>query len=119
MNLQEYKNGVGRTLAVLPTKEDDINHMLRGVITEIGELTDIYKKHDAYGAPFDEVHVSEEIGDLMWYIMGLCIIYDFDLEDILQRNIDKLRERYPEKFSREYATSRDLTKERKALGGKS
>lgn len=115
MNIKEYRGGVSRTLAVLKTHDDDINHMLRGMITEIGELTDIYKKHDAYGTPLDKVNISEEIGDIMWYIMGFCIINNFSLSQILDRNIEKLKERYPEKFTQTDAVNRNLWKERKVL----
>ena len=60
-------------------------------------------------------NIKEEIGDLMWYIMNLCTFNNFDLEEILQTNIDKLRIRFPEKFTEENALNRNLEQERKTL----
>ena len=87
-------------------------HMVLGMLTETGEIADVYKKNLAYKKPVDLVNVKEEIGDLMWYISELCNYYNWDLEDILQTNIDKLRARFPEKFTTDNAINRDLITER-------
>lgn len=38
--------------------------------------------------------IKENLGDTMWYIAMICNFYDWDLEDILKENIDKLKKRY-------------------------
>ena len=68
-----------------------------------------------YNDKFDRVNLSEEIGDIMWYIALLCTANNLSLENIMQQNIDKLKLRYPEKFTEEHANIRDLKKERKFL----
>jgi hypothetical protein len=40
------------------------------------------------------------------------------MEELLQTNIDKLKARYPEKFTENDALNRDLNKERNILEGK-
>ena len=96
----------------------DEMHMVMGISTEAGELLDAYKKHFAYGKQLDVVNVGEELADIMWYISNLCRMLNLDLEDVLQKNIDKLKARYPEKFDEKNALNRDLTKERAILEGK-
>jgi NTP pyrophosphatase (non-canonical NTP hydrolase) len=89
--------------------------MLFGMTTEIGELTDQFKKHLAYGKSIDWINVKEEIGDLMWYVSEFCNQHQFDLEEILATNIEKLQTRFPEKFDSDYAINRNLTAERQIL----
>jgi len=119
MNIKEYCEKAELTRATLELTLDDNIHMLFGMLTELGEITDVFKKELAYGKEVDWVNVKEEVGDLMWYIAGFCNINDFDLEEILQTNIDKLRARYPEKFTTTHALNRDLEKERSILEGTS
>lgn len=119
MRINDYCEQVENTRAELRNNDVDNVHMLFGIITEVGELMDAFKKNMAYGKDIDWVNVEEEIGDLMWYIAGFCNINDMDLEEILQKNVDKLKARYPEKFSKEKAINRDLEKERRILEGTS
>jgi len=115
MDLKEYADYAKQTKAVLGDKLSNNLHMILGMVTETGELTDIFKKNMAYGKEIDWVNVQEEIGDLMWYVINFCTINGFDLEDILKQNVAKLIVRYPNKFSKEKAITRDLDRERKIL----
>ncbi len=115
MQLKEYAEKAKRTNAILADKLTANIHMLLGLQTEGGELSDIFKKNIAYGKPIDWINAQEEIGDMMWYISNFCTINGFDLEKILEQNIAKLEARYPEKFTEEKAENRDLTKEREIL----
>jgi NTP pyrophosphatase (non-canonical NTP hydrolase) len=78
---------------------------------------DAYKKHFAYGKELDTINVGEEIADIMWYISNLCRLLNIDLEEMQQRNIDKLKARFPEKFTQENALNRNLDIERQILSG--
>lgn len=115
MQIAEYVALSERTTAKLETNEMDNLHMVLGMVTEVGELADVFKKFMAYGKPIDWINTEEEIGDLMFYIAGFCRINGFDLEAILGNNIQKLRIRYPERFTQENAINRNLEKERKVL----
>lgn len=114
MDLKQYSQEAVLTCKNLSSKDHDL-HMILGIITEAGELADVYKKALAYGKEIDEVNVQEEIGDLMWYIANFCTMNGYDLEQILSANIAKLRVRYPERFSAESALNRDLDKESETL----
>jgi len=114
MKLNDYVEWTENTSAKLPIHLDEY-HMLMGMTTEVGELTDVFKKALAYNKEIDWVNVQEEIGDLLWYIAGFCRINSFNLEEIIERNVEKLEFRYPEKFTEYHAKNRDLPSERKIL----
>lgn len=90
-------------------------HCAIGVATESGELMDQFKRHIYYGKPLDVVNIKEELGDKMWYIMNLCRLLDLNLEEIMDININKLRVRFPDKFTNEAALNRNLDAERETL----
>lgn len=120
MKTEEYFKEAARTCPSLGTEVlggrnintiDNI-HMVLGMQTEVAELSDVFKKHLAYNKPIDWVNVEEEIADAMWYIANFCRINNINFEKILQNNIDKLRRRFPDKFSEEQAINRDVNAER-------
>jgi NTP pyrophosphatase (non-canonical NTP hydrolase) len=115
MDIKEYVEKAGRTDAPLSSPMEHDVHMIFGMLTEIGELADIFKKNLAYKKEIDWINVKEEVGDLMWYTANFCKANEFDLEKILETNIDKLIARYPEKFTEEKANNRDLDAEREVL----
>ncbi len=115
MDLKIYQKEASRTLPNLSTQKDDINHMLLGMLTEIGELADIFKKNQAYGKEIDWVNASEEVADIMWYLVNFCNITGINLEHALNLNIEKLKARFPDKFDSQKALHRDLDKEREIL----
>lgn len=115
MQILDYINQSERTSAKLENGQLDNFHYLSGMVTEVGELMDVFKKNIAYKKEIDWINVQEEIGDLMWYVANFCRVNNFNLENILQNNIDKLRARYPEKFTEENAINRNLERERNIL----
>lgn len=90
-------------------------HGMIGVCTEAGELQDQVKKHLIYGKRLDMTNVMEEIGDVLWYCALTLDAAGFTFEECMRTNIDKLRKRFPDKFTQEQALNRDLDAERKAL----
>ena len=90
-------------------------HACFGMQTETSEFTDAIKKALFYGKDLDVVNLKEELGDLMWYMAIAMDELGTDFETEANRVINKLKVRYPEKFSNEAATTRDLEAERKVL----
>lgn len=115
MKLRKYQKEAARTMATCKDSITDDLHMVLGMQTEVAEIADVYKKHIAYCREIDFVNVKEELGDIVWYIANMCNLHGWDLEDILETNIHKLKLRYPNKFTREKALNRDLKAERKIL----
>lgn len=115
-NLEEYVEWTGKTCAILDNNGiTDIVHMLFGMSTEIGELTDVFKRFIAYKKPVDGVNVVEELGDILYYLASFCRISNIPISEVINRNVAKLETRYPEKFTEEAANNRDLEKEREQL----
>jgi NTP pyrophosphatase (non-canonical NTP hydrolase) len=90
-------------------------HACMGLSTEVGELTDNLKKYIFYGSKLNSVNAVEELGDIMWYIALACRSLDTNFETICEKNINKLKIRYPEKFTEHAALNRDLVAENKLL----
>lgn len=77
-----------------------------GLSGEVGELTDMVKKFIFHGTSMDEAHFKKEIGDILWYIALICHTCNYDLDDIMEMNIEKLKSRYPEGFNEYLANHR-------------
>lgn len=93
----------------------DILHAIIGKATESGESLEALFDSTVVGKPLDFVNVAEEVGDGQWYDAVLCRVLGFTFEDIQRRNIEKLRARYPHKFTEYDATNRNLSAERLIL----
>jgi NTP pyrophosphatase (non-canonical NTP hydrolase) len=99
----------------LGNKEIDLLHAAIGLQTESAEFSDMLKKHIFYGKPIDKVNLREELGDQLWYIAMALRALDTTFEAVMERNIEKLKARYPDKFTEELAENRNLDKEREIL----
>lgn len=69
-----------------------------GLAGEVGELNDMIKKWVFHEKELDETHLKKELGDVMWYVAMMCQSMGWELDDVLQMNIDKLVARYPDGF---------------------
>ena len=85
---------------------DDLLHAALGLTGEAGEFADAVKKHAIYDQPLNLENAEEELGDLLWYVALGCHALGVSMKDIAQRNINKLRVRYPEKYDDELALIR-------------
>lgn len=83
--------------------------------TYIGELCNIVKRFIAYKKEVDEVEVKKFISRVYSAACTLCQNYNIDFELVLENNINKLKARFPEKFTEERALNRNLQKEYELL----
>lgn len=90
-------------------------HGLMGIVTEIGELLDAYKKYIFYGKAIDATNVAEEIGDISWYLSLMFNVRGLRQQNVQAANIAKLKARYGDKFTEDAANQRDLVAERRTL----
>ncbi len=93
----------------------DLLHGAIGLSTEAGEMLDAVKRALFYGGDLDRTNLIEELGDLEWYMAVIRDALNVSQEEVQQINIEKLRARYPEKFSTDHALQRDLGRERAVL----
>ena len=94
-----------------------LTHVALGVAGEAGELAYAVEKWLQYGKPLDAVNVQEEIGDVIWYLALACNALGISLEETMEKNIAKLKIRYPEKYTNQLAAEegRDRGRERQVL----
>lgn len=80
---------------------------LMGLNGESGECIDIMKKHIFQGHELDREHLIEELGDVAWYLAVCCEGLGVSLEEVMEKNIEKLRARYPEGFDKARSINRN------------
>ena len=105
----------GLLLGLFFDNKPDFEVPVKSIEYNIANLQDLVKKYLAYGKSMNR---SEEIMELkqiaahlFFYIEGT----NYSLSDIFQKNINKLRVRFPEKFDSCLANNRNLDKERASL----
>lgn len=103
------------TTRVFNENEVHIIHAALGLISEAGEIIEEVIKAYIEKRPVDFVNLGEEGGDSMWYLAELFNAIETDFHKQGEKNISKLRKRFPDKFSQEHALNRDLGAERKVL----
>lgn len=104
MTGNEYQKLAARTIGC-DTKNDQIRHGVFGLCSEAGEVAGLFQKQ-YQGHLIGKSHLKKELGDCLWMIAEICTAYNWNMEDIMQMNIDKLIERYPEGFSEEKSLHR-------------
>lgn len=105
MTGNEYQRLAGRTINTNLTSFQKEYHALHGMVGEVGEIHSLYQK--VYqGHEFTEEHMKKELGDLLWFIAEYCTVLEWELEEIMQMNIDKLKARFPEGFDSEKSLHR-------------
>ena len=106
MTINEYQKLAMTTLnPKLDEKEIIINGVM-GLCGESGEAIDIVKKWLAQGHELDKEHLIKELGDIAWYLAETAHVLGVELEEVLSRNIEKLKARYPEGFDEEKSRKR-------------
>lgn len=97
--------------AAMRTAGDDTeNYLLNGVMGlcgESGEVIDLVKKHLYQGHELDRMRIAEETSDCLWYCALIATAIDMKLGDIMQMNIEKLKKRFPDGFSKERSVNRE------------
>ena len=109
MKINEYQELALTTAnkAMLGVKEEAILNGALGLNGEAGEVADIIKKNRFQGHILDLENVAKELGDCCWYIALLSHAIGYDLETIMQMNVDKLKKRFPEGFEAEKSINRE------------
>ena len=107
MTINEYQQNALRTEAGGNNTYPRILNGLMGLNGESGEAIDILKKHLFQGHELNKEHLAKELGDIAWYLAVSADAIGYDLETILQMNVDKLKKRYPDGFKTELSINRN------------
>ncbi len=95
MNFNQYQEESKKT-AIYP-KEKRYEYLFLGISAEAGEVADKYKKiirdKDGKIGKDDKAEIIMELGDVLWYISQITTELGFNLEDVSEKNIEKLLSR--------------------------
>ena len=106
MKMNDYQLLAGRTINPNLSDIATMNHALHGMVGEIGEIHSIFQK--VYqGHDIDVLHLKKELGDLLWFIAEFATVNRWELSEIAQMNIEKLKVRYPDGFKEEQSLHRE------------
>ena len=100
MNLNSYQRIAQKTDRVRRQSgaktDSDLIVPLLGLAGEAGELLSEYKKHlrDGDSHLLFKDRISEELGDLLWYVANVAAKFDLKLEDIATGNLRKTQDRW-------------------------
>jgi NTP pyrophosphatase (non-canonical NTP hydrolase) len=106
MKMNNYQEKAMRTFN---TELNDFHAMLYAALKltgEAGEVSDYIGKWVGQGHNLDMDRLIEELGDVLWYIALFSKLTGVSLQEIADRNIEKLERRYPQGFSVEKSLNR-------------
>lgn len=96
MNFDEYQQA-SRITAINPNAETDLIYPTLGLASEAGEVADKIKKmiRDDDGQLTDarRAALSDELGDVLWYLAALASVMSLSFETIATENLAKLKSR--------------------------
>lgn len=103
MQFTEYQELAKQTDRTGEDEDKSLMVTLLGLSGETGSLLTEYKKWFRDGSayrPFSD-QVSEEIGDILWYLANLASKLNLDLGEIAEENIAKNEDRWPKRSGTE------------------
>jgi len=103
MNLKQYQELCKKTAKKFETPKEEIMTWGLGLTGEAGDIAGCIKKTFAHDNDQRE-GIRENLGDTLWYMAMICNFFGWDMEEVLEQNIEKLKARYPDgKFTIEHA----------------
>lgn len=77
-----------------------------GIAGESGEVADLIKKAVFHNHNIDKENICKELGDVLWYLSQIASLAGIELDEVAIKNIEKLKQRYPDGFSTERSINR-------------
>lgn len=111
MNADAYQDAAARTLIDGPDAEYTNAEIMLvwnalGLAGEAGEVADTLKKAVFHRHALDRDELIKELGDVLWYVAALCTKLDVSMGEVMERNIEKLKKRYPAGYSSDASKAR-------------
>ncbi len=117
LDVSNFPKSEENTFKVENVKMQNLLHFIIGQTTESIELLELVNKTYYEGRELDEANLQEELGDGLWYQAGIIREMKYDIEFLMDKNIEKLhKKRYKNAvFTQEEAENRDINAERETL----
>lgn len=106
MNFSEYQELASRTANHLLEPKFRLSVAGLGLAGETGEAVELIKKCVGHGHELNLETVTKELGDVLWYVAEISTILQLNMNEIAEKNIEKLKKRYPEGFSNNSSQAR-------------
>lgn len=106
--LSEYQILAGKTGGAYGKGNQRVIQATLGLVGEAGEFANLIKKKYAHGHPIRLSELAVELGDIMWYLAEIASALGLSLVDIARANIQKLKRRYPQGFSKNASENREF-----------
>lgn len=81
-----------RETAIYPS-EYAMVYPLLGLVGEVGEFCNKYKKVIRDGKPFSKDDAQSELGDILWYVAAVASDFGLSLDEVAYENLAKLSAR--------------------------
>jgi NTP pyrophosphatase (non-canonical NTP hydrolase) len=91
MDFHEYQTKARKT-AIYP-RQFAVLYPVLGLVGEIGEFANKYKKEFRDDTPFELEDAKAELGDILWYLSQIASDLELDLNEVARHNIAKLMDR--------------------------
>ena len=97
-SLRDYQEMCKVTAKKFDTPEKEILTWGLGIAGEAGDVASCIKKTFAHDND-QRIGIRENIGDALWYAAMICNFFNWDFQEVLEENIEKLKKRYPDGFT--------------------
>lgn len=102
----DYQRAAMRTDNKNQTEEERMLDALFGLCGEAGEVMDAYKKYRFQGHESYRDEMIIESSDCLWYLAKLADVLGVTLGEVMERNIEKLKKRFPDGFDKARSINR-------------
>lgn len=116
--INKFKKMVNQLFNTKPVYEipHALTHSVQGLVTEVGEITDLLKKRSYYGKVSTALEFKEELGDLLFYVESTAQAVGSSLDELMELMLAKHSVRYPDGvFDAAHAIERDKDAELEAM----
>lgn len=104
-SLSEYQRKAFQSFKMAGNSQVDEAHLAFGLLAEAGEIATLYQKMyrgdpsyldydwDYHLKPEKVELLKKELGDVLWHVSAMALLYGFTLEEIAEVNLQKLKDR--------------------------
>jgi len=101
-NLKNYQLICRATAKKFDNPKEEIFTWGLGIAGEAGDVASCIKKTFAHDND-QKAGIRENIGDALWYAAMICNFFGWNMQEVLDENIEKLKKRFPAGFTLEDA----------------
>lgn len=96
--LKDYQALCRATAKKFSAPKEEILTWGLGIAGEAGDVASCIKKTFIHEND-QKAGIRENLGDAMWYAAMICTFMGWDLQEVLEENVRKLKKRFPHGFS--------------------